>query len=303
MKKNYILHKWLNNEPLTDDEKQQLNDSPEFASYIKIAEATSTFTTPEVNSEANFNAIKQKIVQEQTQSTKGNLFRNFIKIAAVFALVFIGYQFLTSRSTTITTQVAQKETIVLPDDSEVLLNAQSQITYNKKQWHKTRALTLQGEAYFKVTKGQKFSVKTPLGTVSVLGTHFNVYARENTFNVVCYEGLVRVALTDTVVNLPAGNTLQSQNGKILGLAKTSRTSPEWVSLQESSFENALLTDVIKELERQYKIKIIVTPNTLLNKRFTGSFTHTNLDIALQTVCKPLQLKYTINKDKVTIYEK
>lgn len=303
MEKNYVLHKWLNNEDLTDAEKQQLTASPEFASYIKIAEATSAMETPKINSDANFNAIKQKINQEKATVKTGISFNSFIKIAAVFAILFIGYQFITSGNTKIATQIAQKQTILLPDDSEVLLNAQSEIAFNKKKWDKKRELTLKGEAFFKVTKGQKFSVKTPQGTVSVLGTHFNVYARENTFNVVCYEGLVRVALSDTVIKLPAGNNLQTKNGSVITLEKTNLLAPAWVTKQETTFDNAPLKEIIKELERQYNIKINVTPNTLLNKRFTGSFTHNNLEVALQTVCNPLQLKFTINKDKVTLYEK
>jgi ferric-dicitrate binding protein FerR (iron transport regulator) len=48
----------------------------------------------------------------------------------------------------------------LPDQSQVLLNAGSQASFKSWDWSSNRAVSLQGEAYFKVAKGQKFTVET-----------------------------------------------------------------------------------------------------------------------------------------------
>ncbi len=303
MEKKYILHKWLNGEPVSSKELELLKSTPEYASYLKIAEATTHFTTPAFNSEANFNAISNRIKGETQKVRKLNPFVSIMKIAAVLAIIFMGYQFISGLDTTINTQVAHKETLVLPDNSEVIINANSTLAFNKRKWKKKRELSLQGEAFFKVTKGEKFDVKTPQGVVSVLGTQFNVFSRENTFTVTCYEGLVQVSLKDTIIKVPAGNRLQTKNGKYLSFSQVNVKAPEWIVQKESRFENALLSEVIKELERQYPIKVTVAPNNLLSKHFTGSFTHTNLEVALQTICKPLQLKFTIKDSQVSIYAK
>jgi Fe2+-dicitrate sensor, membrane component len=65
----------------------------------------------------------------------------------------------------------------------VNLNSSSQLSYSKNKWDSKREVTLNGEAFFKVSKGSTFDVITLNGKVSVLGTQFNVKQRENYFEV------------------------------------------------------------------------------------------------------------------------
>jgi ferric-dicitrate binding protein FerR (iron transport regulator) len=292
MEKDQLLHKWLNNEA-TAEELEQLKADPKYASYLQIADASSGFGVPEMNSEENFEAISKKI-KPVRQLQKPNVFSVVWKVAAIFVLLLAGYYYTTTLDTSITTDIAQTETFLLPDDSEVIMNAGSQITYNKKDWEKTRLLSLEGEAYFKVTKGNKFSVKTPEGTVTVLGTQFNVSVRDGLFAVACYEGLVSVAFNETFVKLAAGEKVEVENGKLVSSGATENPSPVWIH-RESSFENVPLQRVIKELERQYPVKVSVE-NIDTAKRYTGTFTHKNLELALKSICEPLQLNYKINKN-------
>ncbi|MCF6307739.1 MAG: FecR family protein [Flavobacteriaceae bacterium] len=301
MKKDYLLSKWLNND-ITNEELKQLKASPEYASYIKIAEATSQLQTPKFDKEKNFDAINSKKKQLQTKVVKLNPIKTILKIAAVFAVLFAGYFYTTTLDTTINTQIAQNQTFLLPDDSEVVLNANSSIIYNKNNWKNKRELTLNGEAYFKVSKGQKFSIKTNDGVVSVLGTQFNVFSRDHQFFVNCYEGLVSVVFNDTLIKLPAGNYLKIDSGNIIAHQTASVTSPSWIN-NESSFDNVRLSSVIKELEIQFPIKV-TTKKINLNQRFTGSFSHKDLNLALTLICEPLNLSFSIDKKgDVTLYAK
>ena len=76
-------------------------------------------------------------------------------------------------------------------------------------------------------------------------------------------------------------------------------SPVWLN-DESSFENVSLQRVLEELERQFAVKVTVN-NVNLDKKFTGTFTHKNLELALKSICEPLQLTYKIsNNGAVTI---
>jgi len=56
-----------------------------------------------------------------------------------------------------------------------------------------RIIHLEGEATFKVLKGNSFTVLTPFGKVEVLGTVFTVKAANGLLNVQCSEGKVRVS--------------------------------------------------------------------------------------------------------------
>lgn len=93
--------------------------------------------------------------------------------------------------------------VVLPDGTNVWLNAASSLTYPTRFSEAERRVSLTGEAYFEVNKGysvgaQKapipFVVETGLQQVEVLGTHFNVnaYANEPTAKTTLLEGAVRV---------------------------------------------------------------------------------------------------------------
>ena len=61
----------------------------------------------------------------------------------------------------------------LPDGSKVHLNAETRLSYKPYWWRFSRELKLEGEAFFKVNKGKKFSVRSEFGTTSVSGTSFN----------------------------------------------------------------------------------------------------------------------------------
>ena len=298
MKNDHLLHKWLNNEA-TEEELEQLKADPEYASYAQIADASSDFEIPEMNAETNFEAISNK-TKSVHQLNKPKVFSIVWKVAAVFALILAGYYYTTTLDTSIKTEIAQTETFSLPDASEVILNSGSKITYNKKNWNHVRELFLDGEAYFKVTKGNKFSVKTSEGIVTVLGTKFNVCARDGLFTVVCYEGLVSVAFNDTLLKLPAGEKVQIEKGKSTINGAAENPQPVWLS-KESNFENVPFSLVLKEVERQYPIKISVK-DVDTEKRFTGTFTHKNLDLALKSICEPLQLNYKINNNGVVTIE-
>jgi ferric-dicitrate binding protein FerR (iron transport regulator) len=299
MNKDEILHKWLNGSA-TAEELNILKSSPEYASYIKIAEASSGLEAPVPDSDRNFAAIESRR-GNKAKVKKLNPFGLVLKVAAILAVIVAGYVYMNSLNTTISTQIAEKQNFLLPDNSKVTLNANSTIEYNKNDWNKKRELELNGEAFFKVTKGHTFSVKTASGVVSVLGTQFNVFSRGELFFINCYEGLVSVAFNDTLIKLPAGSELKIEKGKVIAHTESNKTSPSW-PVDESSYENASLATVLQELERQYPITITAQFDNA-DRRFTGSFTHKDLDLALKSICDPLHLAYTIGDERVTIYVK
>ena len=190
--------------------------------------------------------------------------------------------------------------MVLPDNSEVILNASSLLSYNKKEWKEKRDLDLDGEAFFKVSKGQKFTVHTDAGDIQFLGTQFNVKERSNYFEVQCYEGIVAVTYGNQEEKLTKGKAFRVVNGVRENVSDFNATEPSWLNY-ESSFVQVPLSQVIEELERQYKIKI-QSDNIDLTQLFTGTFTHKDKNIALQSVTIPLKLSYKIDKNSVTFYK-
>ena len=86
--------------------------------------------------------------------------------------------------------------LVLPDGTQVWLNSDSRLLYDEAFDGKQREVTLQGEAYFDVTKNpdRPFIVHTSAIDIRVLGTAFNVksYPAEKTIETTLIHGLVEV---------------------------------------------------------------------------------------------------------------
>jgi transmembrane sensor len=206
----------------------------------------------------------------------------------LIAVVFFGFG-----PTTISTQLGETSVYVLPDNSTVTLNADSKISFNKIKWFFNREVALEGEAFFKVTKGSDFTVTSEKGRVTVLGTTFNVNARPGTYEVSCFTGKVSVIAGDESIILTKGLHTRLEES---GLSNAQPFDTEKSTWREGDFyfESARLADVINELERQFGVEIDFEGDSA--RTYTGYFSNKNLDAALAMVFKPMALTYTIQKD-------
>ncbi|WP_236973586.1 FecR family protein [Membranihabitans maritimus] len=122
-------------------------------------------------------------------------------IAATVTIVIAVGIFLNdmfSTSIEFSTEYGERQTILLPDGSQVELNANSSIIWDKNwEKNKVRKIQLLGEAYFEVIhldQDQKFIVSTSDLDIEVLGTSFNVSDRSNMTDVFLSEGSVKLGL-------------------------------------------------------------------------------------------------------------
>lgn len=298
MKDEKNILKWLDNE-LSNDDIKDLKRSEDFTIIEKIAHYSSQMEAPKVNAEDALAAFRSKHASK-TKVIPFN-FKSLYKYAALLVIMLcVTYFSFFNNETSFNTTIAQTETITLPDNSQVILNAVSTLDYNKKEWETDRNLNLDGEAFFKVSKGEKFTVNTDAGIVQVLGTQFNVKERENYFEVQCYEGLVAVTFNNETIKLPKGKSFRVINGEVQLVEDIDGLNPTWLQ-HEASFVKAPLTHVIEELENHYNIKI-VTKGIDTKVLFTGTFTYNNKDIALQTVTTPLKISYKAEGNTITFYK-
>lgn len=137
--------------------------------------------------------------------------------------------------------------------------------------------------------------------MSVLGTEFNAHSRNNYFEVLCFEGRVKVDFMNDTIILKAGDAVRFMDEDKESWIFTQQ-SPSWTK-GESTFENLPLKEVVKALERHYKIHFEFK-NIDLKQRFTGSFTHDNLELALKSVFYPMGIKYKLRgKKPILLYRK
>jgi len=283
---NELFTRWLNEE-LSPDELREFEKSPKFSLYQKIAQKSSQLDTPEFNEGKVFKQIKTQLSAQQKPTKVKKLFPKFIFSAAASIVVLLGVFFFLNRSTNYSTSYGEQLAITLPDNSEVILNANSTLSYKTQNWKKNRILDLNGEAYFKVEKGSDFVVESTIGTVSVLGTQFNVNTKGTTFEIKCFEGKVKVKTDNHSRILTKGKAFRQLKDTTAEDFNIQEILPSWTQ-GESNFNSAPLNQVIIALEHQYNIKIDAS-KIAITQRFTGSFTHKNLNVALQTVFVPLRI--------------
>jgi len=295
-----FLGRWANND-LTKEELAYFEKSPDFNMYQKIYNRTEYFKPVSFDTTKGFGDLKDRL--KNTPKTKVvSIFNktNYIisGIAASLVLLFGIFFFGTSNEVITSTGIAEKTEITLPDGSVIKLNANSSLSYNKKTFLKNRTLNFEGEAYFKVAKGSKFTVASSLGTVKVLGTQFNVINRGYLFETICYEGKVQVnsEKTERILNPTDGIRFLDRKEEEL---KINTKKPSWIS-NLSNFNKMKLEIIIAELQNQYNIKID-SKKIDINQIVTTYFTHKDLNKALETIFSPLKIKYRfINNNEIIL---
>lgn len=167
----------------------------------------------------------------------------------------------------------------LPDSSIVVLNAGSTLKFDPTNYADSREIVLEGEAYFDVRKGEKFSVKSELGNVVVHGTTFTVKGRNESFEVKCFSGKVEALLDGSSQMLGPGEKAWAESGK-LNASKFDTQIADWRS-GEFYFEDAPLDEVLSEIERQFGV--VIKCENSSGKFFSGSFVKSNVSEVLELV--------------------
>lgn len=204
----------------------------------------------------------------------------------------------------------QRARLLLPDGTDVWLNAGSKLKYPSAFSKKNRNVYLEGEAYFEVTSDKRnpFKVSTSLMTVNVLGTKFDVksYPDENT-SVALMEGIVEL----DIVNNPNKLTLKpneqvsiSPETERIILSKQNQTDAIslWIS-GEFSYVNKPLYAIVNDLERQYDANITILDNDLAEDLFTSRSTEKeNIVQILNRLKGTRKLDYIIDGDSIKIFK-
>jgi transmembrane sensor len=299
MNKEEQIKKWLNDE-LTPAEKEIFEQGEDFALYQAIVNGGEQFKASNFSAPESFNNFKSAYEAQNKTTRQLDWFKPMLRVASILVIALgVYFTVFYDNLTQVQTLASQKITIELPDTSQVTLNADSEIKFSKKNWSKKRSLNLSGEAYFKVVKGKTFDVITSQGTVTVVGTAFNVKQRNDYFEVQCFEGIVSVTSDAHTKKLVAGETFRILN-RAFSQDNTTILKPNWTS-NKSTFQALPYKTVLAEIERQYDIKIIVE-DVDAERLFTGGFMHDNIENALISITQPMDLTYEINaSNDVVIY--
>ena len=163
----------------------------------------------------------------------------------------------------------------LKDGSVVWLNSRTRLRYPVNMPSGERRLELiEGEAYFEVAAdGERpFVVETSAGSITALGTQFNVsaYADDDKVSATLTEGVVSIAVGDYSGVLEPGQQAIIDRGS--GRVAVERVNADDIGAWRNGYivlEDLRLEEVMQKLERWYGIEYSIAPDVGREVVFRG----------------------------------
>jgi len=238
--------------------------------------------------------------------------KNIIKLAVAASVSLLlmfgmGYWFV-NKDVVYQTAYGESRSIVLPDQSTVVLNSNSKISY-PKNWDAAhdREVSLEGEAFFSVKhtiNDNKFVVSTSTLNIEVLGTEFNVNNRHEKVNVILNSGKIRLNFKNGTkeILLKPNEKFVSANGKNIKMAVNAESQTSWRQ-KRLVFDSTPLSEVADIIEDNYGVKVIISTEALASRHLNGSVDINNLDVLLKGIVDLFDVNINRQENTITISEK
>ncbi len=236
-----------------------------------------------------------------------------ISIAATVALLFIVDNLYISdqgksqkKYNTVIVPPGQSINLILADNSNIWLNANTTLRYPSQFSGKNRTVYLDGEAYFDVSTNKKkpFIVKTGQGDVRVTGTSFNVeaYSKYNSFETSLFTGSVDIYKNEVkLVTLNPNEKSTLENEQLLVSNITDTDKYLWRK-GLIAFNNKKLEEILLSLEKYFDVDFQIDSKNLPQKTYTGKFRQSDgVDYALRVLQRSIRFTYERDEDSGRIY--
>lgn len=238
--------------------------------------------------------------------------------AAACITLIVGYAWLHQRTADTKTErvadLSRKSTerseykyVLLPDSTQVWLNAASSVDFPQQFDPQKRVVHLSGEAYFDVKHADKipFEIHTGKVTTVVLGTAFNIKAYPDRKDVIVSvsRGKVKVNFDDEeVAMLTQGQQVKVSNTDIKQIEKKQvvNDAAPW---QQGNlvYDDENMEDIIADLERVYDVRIRITDASIRPLRVSTSFKRdVGVEQVLQVLCQLTDTKLQQSNGQYTI---
>lgn len=239
--------------------------------------------------------------------------RKLLSVAAIGLLLLLSgiafFQFKTNPRIEYATNFGEKRTIQLPDNSVIVLNANSVVSIPQK-WPENgpREVQLRGEAFFSVVhtaSHQSFTVTTSEGTkIDVLGTEFNVYDRGKQNRVVLASGKVRLEIGQG----DETRQLDMSPGEMVSITAATEVSRKQVKAalytswkdDKVYFDDYTLGEVATMLEQNYGYQVVFKDTTLINQKMTAYLEVKGMEDILTTISETFEVEVTRRDNQILI---
>lgn len=197
----------------------------------------------------------------------------------------------------------QPLTDTLPDGSMVTLNKASRITYPSQFDGNTRAIALQGEAFFDVApnKDQPFIITVNDVTVRVVGTSFNIRSEGGKTEVIVETGVVQVMHHNQVVALqPKEKIVVQPQDSVLQKETVDDQLHNYYRTKEFVCDNTPLWKLVEVLNEAYGSNIVIGRNSLRNLPLNTTFYNESLDNILTVISETFDIEVVRKEGQIIL---
>jgi len=235
----------------------------------------------------------------------------FYKVAATISVLMVlsaVWYWNTSQPLEIRTGYGEKLTVILPDQSSVVLNGNSKLRYDD-DWNENdpREVWIEGEGFFAVQhtqSHQKFIVHASNHlNVEVLGTKFNVKTRQAQAEVMLQEGKVKLDLQDNSgdasIFLKPGELATLHNKHITKRVVGKSNYTLWTK-NKLLFDKTPLHEVAEMVEQTYGMHIQFQDDEMKNKELSGEISSATGDDIVKAIVETFDLQVVREGDTVKL---
>lgn len=199
----------------------------------------------------------------------------------------------------------ERQKVIFSDSSWVVLNAQSTMKYPVVFRGKERKVYVEGEAYFEVTRDEKypFVVSVKNFDVRVLGTSFNVMSYDDEFasSVTLLSRKVETTSGHDTVRLSPGEQVSITSDNRMTVQKTDiNVVVSWMD-GKFGFSNERLDVIMRKICRWYDVEVLYAVPGIRERRFTGApASNMPLKELLEALSTTTNLQFSLQDGVITI---
>jgi len=247
----------------------------------------------EFDTEKAWKTVQQKMAAKSKPVVP--LYRKWQRVAAAAVLLvmmsvagYYGYHYYQNAETTIvqTFPGHRAEPVLLADGSKVWLDKGARLIYAKNFGKKKRKVKLSGKAYFEVTHNPEkpFSVELTNGSVTVLGTSFNICSADDSTKVTVATGKVRVANAENTAEaiITPGYEATVKGGKVVKNPVSDANYLAWKT-GKFIFRETGVREAIRQLNTYYNNRIQVKENGDSDCLLTAEFNQAKLEDVIAVI--------------------
>jgi transmembrane sensor len=282
----------------------------------------------EVSTEAKLKEIKMELEEirplvsaEEATGIRSRRILNYSWAAAALLVFCLGLLFINkiegilpgegSNYVTIENKNELK-TIILPDQSSIVLQPNSTIKYSKLDFKEgLRVIHFEGDGFFEIKKDtlSPFIINTKYFNTKVLGTSFNLQTEgEHTENEIRVK-TGKVAVYSTLINIDSTEAILLTANQQLKFSRAIKTPVALINIQSEpkpegeyhlDFDDSPVTEVLETLAKTYNVIIDYDYERLKHCKITAKLSDEPLTEKVNLICLAINAQYELHNETILI---